>query len=93
MENKQIKVANNDVIGVTIAKMTFAKANEEGLLVDDEGKEYRIDRFGTYVGREFHPAEALHANLQRELESVAFERLQAEEKEKRKSTSPWALGR
>jgi hypothetical protein len=91
MECERIKVANNDVIGATIARLQFCKANVAGLLIDDEGNGYLIDRFGTYVGRELHPADATNAILQRELEGVAFERLTAEEKEKRKSTSPWAL--
>lgn len=90
MERERIKVANNDVIGAAIARLHFCKANADGFLVDDEGQQYLIDRFGTYVGRELHPADATNANLQRELEGTAFDRLTAEEMEKRKSTSPWA---
>lgn len=90
MERERIKVANNDVIGAAIARLHFCKANADGFLVDNEGNEYLIDRFGTYACRTLHPAEETLAGLQREVEGTAYDRLTAEEKEKRKSTSPWA---
>lgn len=56
-------VGNRDSIGAVQFRLKCLEADQEGILVDDEGVEYSINRYGVTINNMLHPAERLDCEL------------------------------
>lgn len=56
-------VGNRDSISVVEFRLKCLETDQEGILVDDEGVEYAINRHGVTMDNMLHPAEKLDCDL------------------------------
>jgi hypothetical protein len=56
-------VGNRDSISVVEFRLKCLEADQEGVIVDDEGVEYMVNRYGVTMDNMLHPAEKLDCDL------------------------------
>lgn len=77
---EKVHIGNRDVLGAQEFRLQCSQNNVEGIMIDDDGIEYKINRYGVpFVGdrQRTHPAEELSSNLSAEIITNALAKRKA----------------
>lgn len=77
---EKVHIGNRDVLGAQEFRLKCSQNNIEGIMIDDDGIEYKINRYGVpFVGdrQRTHPAEELSSSLSAEIITNALAKRKA----------------
>lgn len=78
---EKVHIGNRDVLGSQEFRLKCARNDVDGIIVDDDGVEYHVNRFGVcFIGdhQRDHPAESLSTRLSSEIITNAAQKRKAE---------------